>query len=356
MSVVKRKHILVAPLDWGLGHATRCIPIIKLLIEKGCNVSIATSGDAGRLLQKEFPNLQCYVLPSYGAAYSRHIPFMLCMLLQLPKFLFAIYLEKKKTRRLVEQNEIDVIISDNRYGCRVFNVQSVFVCHQINLIMPRWLTWLAPVINNFNHRMISKFDQCWVPDDPNSTLSGKLSFPIGPKSTYIGLLSRFSKPEMVQLTYQLAVILSGPEPQRTILEDLVRQQLQQVSVKTIVVRGVLKDNQQSTMGNITVVNYLKAGSLEKIMAASEIILCRPGYSSLMDLAILEKKAILVPTQGQTEQEYLGNRLAKQKVAVCQKQKSFDLQKALTEIKDYRGFAGWASPVNLLEQAIKGILK
>lgn len=353
----KNKQVLVAPLDWGLGHATRCIPVIKLLMSKGCQVSIASSGNAMKLLRQEFPDLKFFNLPSYGAVYNKYVPFMIYIFLQLPKFLLAIRRERKVVTKIVTDNAIDLIISDNRYGCRASSVQSVFICHQINIIMPLELRWLSRLVNHFNHRWILKFNQCWIPDDPINPISGKLSFPGLSNSVYIGLLSRFVKTNNISLANRLAVVLSGPEPQRTMLEQKLQEQLVGSTCKTTFVRGVLTDNNERKIeGNITFVNHLPGNELQQAIEQSEIVLCRSGYSSLMDLAKLDKKAILIPTPGQTEQEYLAKSMRKKKIAFCQRQKDFDLLKALSEIKNYSGFAGWSSQPNLLEEVIDKNLK
>lgn len=353
----KPKHVLVAPLDWGLGHATRCIPIIRLLIMKGCQVSIASSGNAKSLLREEFPSLKFYDLPSYGAVYSKYVPFMIYIFLQLPKFLMAIAKEKKAVEKIVRENAVDLIFSDNRYGCRVYNVRSIFICHQINLIMPLWQKWISPVVNYFNHNLILKFDECWIPDDRKIALSGRLSYPGLPNTKYIGLLSRFIKGTDKKIIYHLAIILSGPEPQRTLFENIILNELKGVQFKSIIVRGVLNGlNEKKIVGNVTYVNHLPAEQLQQVIEESEFVLCRSGYSSIMDLAVLGKKAILVPTPGQTEQEYLGKMMMKKKFAPCQRQNHFDLRKALAEIKNYTGFEGWSSQPNLLDEVIDHNLK
>ena len=348
----KKKHVLVAPLDWGFGHATRCIPIIRLLISKEYKVSIASSGNAVKILRKEFPDLNFFLLPAYGAIYSRYLPFMIHIFLQLPKFLLAIGRERKVVEQIIKENEIDLIISDNRYGCWASNVRSVFICHQINIIMPLGLRWVSPILNYFNHQWILKFDQCWIPDDPIKSLSGKLSNPCLPNAIHIGLLSRFRKTAGNDIVYRLAIVHSGPEPQRSVLEQIIRKQLDGTALKTIFVRGILNGMDEMKMdGNVTFINHLKSDQLQHVIEESEIVLCRSGYSSIMDLAVLEKKVILIPTPGQTEQEYLGKSLMKKKIALSYPQKNFDLAKALSEIKNYSGFEGWSSQPNLLEEAI-----
>lgn len=354
---MKTHRILVAPLDWGLGHATRCIPVIQLLLKKGCEVHVASSGDAYRLLQLEFPQLKCFALPSYNASYSRRLPFMLKVFSQMPKFLLAIKKENKVTAELAKEHNYDLIISDNRYGCFAANVKSVFICHQLNIIMPTGLTWFAPVVNYFNHRWIRVFEQCWIPDDPSINLTGRLSVPTLPNCEWIGVLSRFKKREAVNTEYQIAVVLSGPEPQRSVFERKILHQLSAIDVKSILIRGKLDANVITTDNqNLIIINYLQGAELQSVIEKSELVLCRSGYSSVMDLAELGKKALLVPTPGQTEQEYLGFQLMNNGLVLCQHQDEFNLEKALREIKDYTGFVGSTSQVNLLNKAIEGVLK
>lgn len=346
----------MAPLDWGLGHATRCIPIIQLLLEKHYEVHVASSGDALRLLQLEFPQLKYFTLPSYDASYSKRYPFMVKVFLQLPKFLLAINREKRVIKGIGTENGYDLIISDNRYGCHLPDVKSVFVGHQLHIIMPKGLKWFAPVINYFNHRWILKFDKCWIPDDPSIHVSGRLSLPSLPNSRWIGILSRFGEAQSVNKEYQLAVVLSGPEPQRSVFEKKILHQLNELHLKSILVRGKLNaDEIHSVPKNLKVMNYLLTDELQSIIEKSELILCRSGYSSVMDLAKLNKKAVLVPTPGQTEQEYIAFQLMEKGVTLCQRQEEFNLAIALQEIKNYTGFVGWSGQTNLLDKAIEEVL-
>src|SRR5690349_9583884 len=160
MAALKKK-ILVAPLDWGLGHATRCIPIINEFLSQGCEVQIASSGDALVLLKEEFPDLKFHSIVSYGAEYSRSLPFTIKILLQIPKFVRAIKKEHNETQTIVEREKIDLVISDNRYGCWSKEVLSVFIGHQLNLLTPIF-SWLG---NYLQRRAIQKFSRCWIPDN-----------------------------------------------------------------------------------------------------------------------------------------------------------------------------------------------
>lgn len=354
---MKTKCILVAPLDWGLGHATRCIPIIELLINKGFEVHIASSGSALTILKETFPGLKSFILPSYHVRYSRYWPFMIKVFLQLPKFLWVIAREKSAVKKLARRNSYDLLISDNRYGCRLSTVKSVFIGHQINLIMPNWLAWLSPVINYFNHRWISKFDECWIPDDPQNSLTGILTRPALPRSKWIGVISRFNKGMEVKKEYQLVVVLSGPEPQRSLFEKIILKQIRQIDQRTLLVCGVMDGTGSiDTPPYVEVVNYLNKNKLQQAIAQGEWILARPGYTTVMDLYVMGKKAIFVPTPGQTEQEYLGGELMKKGIAFCMTQNEFDMGVALNEVKNYTGFEGKAHDSNLLNLAIEEALQ
>jgi uncharacterized protein (TIGR00661 family) len=330
-----KKRILIAPLDWGLGHATRCIPIIQTLLDKGHEVCIATSGLALPLLKQEFPHLTFFELPSYNARYSSSLPLIVKILLQVPHFLLVIRQEHKAIEKLVAEHGIEVILSDNRFGCYSKKVKSIFITHQLTIRMPDALRCLQGVINFFNHRMIRNYQACWVPDVETDSITGEMTKASGLNVTFIGMLSRFRKTEApVQKKYDLLVLLSGPEPQRSIFEKIVGLQLKNYTGRYLVVRGL---PQEKASEYPHAVNHLPAKELQQVIEASEVVLSRSGYTTVMDLYFLKKKAIFVPTPGQTEQEYLAEQLMKRGIAYAVKQDQFDLQKALAESKNSSGF-------------------
>src|SRR6478735_944396 len=232
------KRILVAPLDWGLGHATRCIPIIRELVRRRAEVFIASSGQALILLRLEFPELIFFELPAYRMHYSKRLPFSVNLFLQAPKFLKTEKLEHDQITKVVEEHKIDLIISDNRVGCWSDKVPSVFITHQINLQMPLLLKWLEPSVNRLNHRWINRFTHCWIPDEVENPISGKLSSTQNINARFIGILSRFKQLAGVEKKYDLLVLLSGPEPQRTVLEEILLKQLMNFSGKVFFARGL----------------------------------------------------------------------------------------------------------------------
>ncbi len=334
------KRILIAPLDWGLGHATRCIPIIQSLLQQGHLVCIASSGLALPLLQEEFPQLTFFTLPSYKARYARRMPFMLKVFWQIPYFLWVIRQEHKQIEKLVRAHGIDLVIADNRYGCYSQQVKSIFITHQLNLQMPGALRWMQGMVNWMNHYLIRRFDACWVPDFPDHRLSGILSQARSMPVSFMGVLSRFEKASSQAVSqFDLLVLLSGPEPQRTILEERLLTQLKSYQGKVMLVRGLPGQHPLPTQlpASLQVLNHAPAQALQSIIESSACILARSGYTTVMDLYVLEKRAIFIPTPGQTEQEYLARQLMQQGIAFSMPQDAFDLQEALRQNRQYSGF-------------------
>lgn len=343
-----KKKILVAPLDWGLGHATRCMPIITELLNQGTEVVIASDGRSYQLLKNEFPDLLHLPLPSYNVSYQGKGSLLLAMAMQVPKFINTIYKEHKSLQRIIRDYKIDAVISDNRYGLWSKKIPCIFLTHQLFIQIPNSISFLSPVTDFINHKFIQKYDECWVPDvEGEGNLSGRLSHKrkiqdISP--FFIGALSRLHKIEKAEKKYDLLTVLSGPEPQRTIFEKIILSQIQKVNLsagrqdlKTLIVRGVTEQNEKTLVNEkVEMVSYLNAKELNEAMNHSELLLSRSGYSTIMDLAVLGKKAILIPTPGQTEQEYLAEELKKRKIFYTQKQKEFDLMKAIEENKKYSG--------------------
>ena len=331
-----KKRILVAALNWGLGHAARCIPIIKQLEKFGFEPYIASDGPALFMLQQEFPYLKSFILPSYNIQYSKKASnFKLKMLLNTPTILRAIKTEKKITKEIVEKYNIQGIISDSRFGVRHPSIKNVFISHQLN-VLSGTTTYFS---SKLHLTYIKKYDQCWVPDSSASdNLSGFLGHPNFKISNikYIGPLSRFTK-EKLPIKYHYLALLSGPEPQRSILEDILLNAFEKTEQKILLVRGVVDQTTlKSKNPQVTIKNHLFGSDLENALNSSDVVIGRSGYTSIMDFSKLEKKAFLIPTPGQPEQEYLANRLAKLGVASTCRQNEFSLEK-LDSVKSGNGF-------------------
>lgn len=323
--------ILVAPLDWGLGHATRCIPLIRALTDLGHRVIIATDGPQENLLKKEFPQHQFLKLPGYQIRYSRSggwLPFKIIQ--QLPALWQAVQREHQWLQKAINQHDIDLVIADNRYGLWTNTIPSVFITHQLTIKAP--YGWLEELIQKINYRYINRFTICWVPDiKENDGLAGTLSHPIKKPTIpveYLGLLTRFQGKATIDKK-QVTVLLSGPEPQRTLLEEKIIEQAKQTEQPITLVRGLPAAKQELILPSyIQQFNHLETEDLQNLLLQSEMVIVRSGYSSVMELMQLEVKTVLVPTPGQTEQEYLAEILQEKGFAVQMMQADFDLTKAI----------------------------
>jgi uncharacterized protein (TIGR00661 family) len=353
----ERKKVLICPLDWGLGHATRVIPIMQELIRRGCEVAVATSGPALSLLKKEFPDLHYYRITGYEPSYSPSGSLIWSLALQLPRFVRTIQIEHEEIESIVWQDGMEVVISDNRYGCWSTAVPSVMITHQLNIQAPRLL---SRTVNFVNRLLIGKFQTCWVPDwEGKDSLAGDLSVSNGLPVKYIGPLSRFQVTVPVASgpaakTYEILALVSGPEPQRKILENLLRVQLKKRGRPALLVCGLPEENIRKAEGSIEEVSHLHSAELNRVIQESEMVISRPGYSTIMDLARLGKKAIFIPTPGQTEQEYLGDSLMAKRIALCVRQDTFDLERALKQSLYYDGFEAYRDD-QPLQKALDALL-
>ncbi|WP_439128215.1 glycosyltransferase [Polaribacter sp.] len=327
---MKRK-IIVAPLNWGLGHASRCVPIINALISNNFIPIIASDGHSLSFLQQEFPQLESLELPAYQISYGKNLK--LKLVLQFPKLYKTFKKENRLINDFVKNNkEVVGIISDNRFG--VFNhaIPSVYITHQVNV-----LSGFSTFLTSFMHqKIIKKFDECWIPDNSESEFSGKLSTTNKNSNLkYIGVLSRFKK-QTLKKEIDLLVLVSGPEPNRSFLEDKLKAVFKNDNRTIVFVLGNVEQHQKKWKeNNTTFYNYVLSNQLEKLINTSEIVVCRSGYSSIMDLAILHKKAFFIPTKHQSEQEYLAKYLASKKMAPFSNLNDFKKEK-LKELENYIG--------------------
>ncbi len=332
------RRVLIAPLDWGLGHATRCIPIINALLQNGFEVLIACNTTQQNLLRTEFPNLTFIPLKGYGVTYSkskRMLPIKI--LWQVPKILKNIATEHNWLKNVVTEYKIDLVISDNRFGLHTQKCPCVFITHQLAIKMP--YAWLENWVRKINYKHINQFNACWVPDiEEEKNVAGILSHPkILPALPihYLGLLSRFTKIESVEKKYEYCIMLSGPEPQRTLLEEKILATASSINGCILLLRG--KPGSTETIipsSNTTVVNHLIGNELSLAIQQSEYIICRSGYTTVMELLALQKKAILIPTPGQTEQEYLAEQLMHQQWCYAVGQYDFNLETAINNAKKF----------------------
>lgn len=339
----KKLNIFISPLDWGLGHITRTIPVVQMLKEKGHHIVLGGGRNASTIYRSEFPDVEFEPLPSSAIHYPHKGSLIWSLLKQMPRFFATIRREKGKITKIIRKHHIDVVISDNRYGLYNKDVYSIFITHQLMIKLPPAFKMLERWVFKRHQRMISRFDACWVPDYARPPyLSGDLSHLYTPAShvVYIGPLSRFSMGFCEEISadknYEVIAILSGPEPSRTRVEATLLEQLGKTGKKCLLVRGLPNDaGSLESPGNIEIVNHLPACTLREKIIQSKYIIARAGYSTIMDLVAMGRTAILIPTQGQTEQEYLAQYYNQRKLFLCISEKDLNLHEALNQITLYQ---------------------
>ena len=349
------KKILVAPLNWGLGHAARCIPLIRSLLSLNFEPVLAGDGSPLELLKKEFPQLKYYELPPYSVQYAKKgIALKYKLLSQTPKILSAVSKERKVVEQIVEKEGLKGIISDNRFGVRSDKIPSIYLTHQLKVLSGSTSFLSTKLHQNF----ISKFDECWIPDfEQTDSLAGELSQTdkIPTKIKYIGPLSRFSA-KTTKKDIDLLVVLSGPEPQRSMLESQLIQGLKMFKGLCLMVQGKVEKTQHIVQeGNLKVVNFMLSAELEETFHRSRLVICRSGYSSIMDMEALHTKAFFIPTPGQYEQQYLAKRMKRMGIASFVQQDKFSLE-ALNTIDKYGGFGQKKIPKSSLQASLFDVFK
>ena len=308
MKAVERDIVLFSILNWGLGHAARSIPLIKALQNQDLEVVVCSDGYVVDFLKLELDNVEYAELPAYNINYGKS-SMAWNMISQLPKIFKAFRAEHRVFQKLVKKYNPAFCISDNRYGCRSTKVSSYFLGHQWNILTKNGRVHrLASIVNQY---FIRKFDGLLIPDEPALSLSGKLTQNINFVHQFTGLLSRFgveSKSDS-QSEYKSCTILSGPEPARTKLEVSMVEELSKTDGKHMIVRGSFSKKEDQRKSNIEFIDVANHEKLHELVSTSEIVICRSGYSSLMDYVVMGvKKMILIPTTGQTEQIYLAKRM------------------------------------------------
>lgn len=304
--------ILIVPLNWGLGHATRCIPVIRQYLNEGADVVLGGTGESLQLLHKHFPELTTVELAPLRLQYSKGNSQVGALFRAMPKMMRFMWQNRKRVKRVVQQMGIEMIISDNCFGVYYPDCKNIYVTHQLHICLPKGWKWLEPLASRVHARLYKDYQQVWVPDnEKGKVLSGILGHPtkIDKRVQYVGPLSRFSsKPSTVKSSqYDVVVVLSGLEPQRSIFEDELVNRFTDSDKRVLIVRGkVSEPNVRITHNNITLVSSLDDESLQNVLYGAELIIARSGYSTIMDLWALGllDKAELHPTPGQSEQEYL----------------------------------------------------
>lgn len=316
MNEEKRSRVLVCPLGWGLGHASRLIPVIKHIYNQGYKVFVAGDDPQLMLIKGQFPDIDTIIFPSFKVKLSGRTNQLFPLLgiaLKLPYYILKEHLEVK---RIIKENRIDLIVSDNRYGLWCKGVKSVFITHQLKVFFPKPFQFLEPLGSIMIRTFAQKFDFCLIPDfNDERNYAGELSHPSKHPNnvTYIGILSRFKDLnfEKNTQTWDLVGIASGPSPQREIFIELIERISTRYNLKTLIIKGDPTEGVNIHEGkNISYVGHLEDKDFAGIILSSRYLIARAGYSTIMDFAALGVSGLIIPTPGQTEQEYLACYLSK----------------------------------------------
>lgn len=315
--------ILVAPLNWGLGHASRCVPLVRRFLDEGHEVILGGDGESLTLLRRHFPKLRYVYLAPLKLSYSSGKRQVGAMLRALPQLISWAFKDHAMLQAVLREEHIDRVISDNRFGLYSNQCECIYMTHQLHIMLPKGWKWAEGIAERIHARIYRRFDKVWVPDfeDKDRSLSGDLGHPAKryPKVEYIGPLSRLSIENGSRTdrdcidNESVVAVLSGLEPQRTIFEKEIIARYQGTDEKVLIVQGLMnRPNTRFKRGNITIVPYLEDQELVKAMCHAKRIIARSGYSTIMDLDALGllQKAELIPTPGQPEQEYLAEFLHK----------------------------------------------
>ncbi|MFP5470383.1 MAG: glycosyltransferase family protein [Bacteroidia bacterium] len=358
-SLYKPLKIFVCPLNWGLGHATRTSVVISALLNRGHEVVIGADGKVLTFLQNEFPKLKCIRVKDIDVSYA-NTAFL--SVVNYMRIAFSVFSNRRKEHQLLQEiqttEKFDVIISDNRYGLYLQDVHSILITHQTQVKTP----FLSHFINSQLQKWLTKFNEVWVPDFEGSVLSGELSNGSLKQKKYVGILSRFTYDENSTEVYDCLYLLSGPEPQRTALEKNLSQiirthpypsqegnknlplTLSRGVEKCVVVRGTKKASKISFPSNVKVIDFATTEELQHLLNSSKHIVCRGGYSTIMDLVAVKKSALLIPTPNQWEQEYLAKYLSEKNYFSVTSQNNIELHFSNTMLLNF-------PENNLLEKAI-----
>lgn len=313
-------------------------------------------------LKAYFTELEFIRLPGFRVSYPEGKNMALKMACLSPAILLGIYKEHKRLKQIIRNYKIDAVISDNRFGMWSKKVFSVYITHQLMIKTPERMKWAEPLLHKAHQWIIRHYDECWVPDIPGEkNLSGDLGhkYPLPSNAHFTGILSRFNiendkaGQEVKEKAPELLFLLSGPEPQRSIFEDTILNQLKaNPQPNVVILRGLPgKAEQSSPFPGVTSYNHLPDEEISRLIRSAGIIICRPGYSTLMDLVMLGRNAVLVPTPGQTEQEYLAKHLSEDSFSIWIEQDSFTLNLAILAGKKLSKSIDFTNERSLLETSI-----
>lgn len=333
--------IIYAVCSWGLGHATRSLPVIRKLKEEDNDLTIISNGRSLDLLKKEIGDeAKYYDIPDYPMLLSENSrQFMAKSVVYWPSFIARMESGLQALNKILQKRKYDRIISDARYDMYSKKIPSFFITHQIRIMNPLRIGIFERGSETFNLFFFKRFFGVIVPDFEKDNLSGDLSHNLNKidenKLHYAGVLSDFKKKKKKKdIDYMISI--SGPEPQRTILEKKIISKVNDLSGKIIITLGKTESIKKFSKKNIETYSFLSKEKREDFLNRSKLVISRSGYSTILDLAVIGTKALMIPTPGQVEQEYLGKYHNKKKTFYSVNQENINLLKDIEIAKKTTG--------------------
>lgn len=348
--------IVYSICSWGLGHATRSLPVLRRLIKENHHLTVISSGSSLRLLKEELKDSVVYEdIPDYPMLISKNTEqFIAKSMVYWPLFIKRMEDGLQQLGKLLKKQSCDRIISDGRYDMYSKSIPSYFISHQIRIMNPLRLKMIERGSETFNQFFFKRFQDIIVPDYKDHNLSGDLSHNLRKidetKLHYVGVLSDFSK-QNLNKDIDYFVSISGPEPQRSMLEEKIMEQINELSGSIVVSRGKIEDENNPELDHMTIYSYLPKEKREEILNRSHMVISRSGYSTIMDLAVIGTKALMIPTPGQIEQEYLAKHLKQSNICHTTTQTELNLSKDTDLAQQTTGF----STRGTVKQSVENVL-
>lgn len=323
--------------SWGLGHATRTLPIIRRFIKEGDDVVVVSHGGALSLLRTELDGgARFYDLEDYEPPSTQNSNLVaLEAFASIPKYVSAVKREHDFVERMLANDKIDAIFSDNRFGFYSIRVPSFYMTHQLRIMNPLRSRFLESVTERLGEWLLNRLTGLIVPDFKSDGLSGRLAHGLSVIDErdvhYIGALSDFERRSSDE-DVDLFASVSGPEPQRSAFERLVLEQLEGFEGRAIISLG--KKAETKVLGNIEIRGLTGKKEREDLLSRSKVVISRSGYSTIMDMCALGRRSLLVPTPGQTEQEYLAQYHMSRGSYFCVSENDLDVRNQIGEVSSW----------------------
>lgn len=349
--------IIYALCSWGLGHATRSLPVIRRLIKEGHEITIISHDRALTLLKNELKESAIFVdIPDYPLLVSENKQqFIAKSMVYWPLFIQRMESGLQQLTKLLKTTPCDRIISDGRYDMYSKSIPSFFISHQMRIMNPMRFEMFERGSETFNLFFFKRFKEILIPDYETDDLSGDLSHNLHKidekKLHYVGVLSDFNK-KRLKKDIDYFISLSGPEPQRSILEEKILSQINDLSGNIVITLGKTEKKEQITNENIKTYSYLTKEERETLLNKTKLVISRSGYSTILDLSVIGTKALMIPTPGQVEQEYLAQYHKNKNSCHSINQDDIHLKKDIIIAEKTNGFSAKKSVENAVENVLQ----